>query len=51
MHALITWLYPICRSVTGDGRRETLRIIRENHSAADALVRYDLLKEIAIEHS
>lgn len=29
MHALITRLYPICRSITGDGVRETLQIIRE----------------------
>jgi aminopeptidase-like protein len=29
MHALITRLYPICRSITGNGVRETLRIIQE----------------------
>ena len=29
MHALITRLYPIGRSITGDGLRETLRIIQE----------------------
>jgi aminopeptidase-like protein len=29
MHALITRLYPICRSITGNGVRETLRILRE----------------------
>src|SRR4029453_9911216 len=29
MHALITRLYPICRSITGSGVRETLRILRE----------------------
>ena len=29
MHALITRLYPICRSITGNGVRETLSILRE----------------------
>src|SRR5262249_48618865 len=29
MHQIITALYPICRSLTGDGTRETLRFIRE----------------------
>jgi aminopeptidase-like protein len=29
MHALITRLYPICRSITGNGVRETLRILRQ----------------------
>lgn len=28
MHALMTELFPICRSITGDGVRETLRVIR-----------------------
>jgi aminopeptidase-like protein len=28
MHALITRLYPICRSITGNGLRETLRILQ-----------------------
>ena len=27
MHALVAELYPICRSITGDGLRETLRLI------------------------
>lgn len=29
MHALIETLYPICRSITGNGVRETLRILSE----------------------
>lgn len=29
MHALITRLYPICRSITGNGVRETLQIINQ----------------------
>jgi len=29
MHALVRELYPICRSITGEGLRQTLRIIRE----------------------
>ena len=28
MHDLITKLYPICRSLTGEGQRETLKILR-----------------------
>ncbi len=28
MHALISRLYPICRSITGNGQRETLQIIQ-----------------------
>lgn len=29
IHALITELFPICRSITGDGLRETLRILQK----------------------
>src|SRR5689334_6757108 len=30
MYRLIDRLYPICRSITGDGFRETLRIIQDH---------------------
>lgn len=30
MHALMRRLFPICRSITGEGTRETLRIIQEH---------------------
>lgn len=30
MHALVSNLYPICRSITGDGVRETLKILKEH---------------------
>lgn len=30
MHRLITELYPICRSITGDGVRQTLRLIEQH---------------------
>jgi aminopeptidase-like protein len=30
MHALVTQLYPICRSITGAGVRETLRILQQH---------------------
>jgi aminopeptidase-like protein len=29
IHALVSRLYPICRSITGDGVRETLRVLRD----------------------
>ena len=32
MYGLISRLYPICRSITGDGFRETLNIIRAIYS-------------------
>lgn len=30
MHALAAALYPLCRSITGDGIRETLRLVQEH---------------------
>lgn len=30
MYDLVAWLFPICRSITGDGFRETLKIIQEH---------------------
>lgn len=30
MHALAAQLFPICRSITGNGVRETLRILQEH---------------------
>jgi aminopeptidase-like protein len=30
MHALVARLFPICRSITGEGLRQTLRIIKEH---------------------
>ena len=29
MHAFIARLFPICRSITGDGVRKTLRLVQE----------------------
>jgi aminopeptidase-like protein len=29
MHAFIARLFPICRSITGDGVRETLRLVQD----------------------
>lgn len=34
MHTMVRRLYPICRSITGDGVRETLRILSEVHPIA-----------------
>jgi aminopeptidase-like protein len=34
MHDLVAAAYPICRSITGDGVRQTLRLIRERISLA-----------------
>ena len=28
MHQLVTQLFPVCRSITGNGVRETLRVVR-----------------------
>ena len=33
MHKLMTTLFPICRSITGDGVRQTLEILSENFSS------------------
>ena len=30
MHRLISELYPLCRSITGNGFRDTLKIIRDH---------------------
>ena len=30
MHRLITGLYPVCRSITGNGFRETLKVVRDH---------------------
>ena len=30
MHDLITELYPICRSITGDGVRQTINILKKH---------------------
>ena len=56
MHELVADLYPICRSITGDGVRETLRRIGAAHPATcargpqrDAGVRLD--RPEGVEHS
>ncbi|TSC68617.1 MAG: hypothetical protein G01um101466_378 [Parcubacteria group bacterium Gr01-1014_66] len=46
MHALATRLFPIGRSITGDGVRETLRVLREHisltiHEVATGTVAFD----------
>ncbi len=35
LHRFATDLYPICRSITGDGIRRTLAMIQDRDSAAD----------------
>ena len=40
MHAFIARLFPICRSITGDGVRKTLRLVQDRipiqvHDSAD----------------
>jgi aminopeptidase-like protein len=39
MHAMVRRLYPICRSITGEGVRETLRILSEIHPVTQREVR------------
>ncbi len=35
LHRFAADLYPICRSITGDGIRRTLAMIQDSDSAAD----------------